>query len=367
MSILRLFIIKEWFRSFFTAAVSLFVLISVANLVSGLLRGNVLALEVLMNYFLELPGTLAKIIPLSCLMGSLFSLNKIRSRNELSAIFASGFSRKKFVTTILISVTPVMLFEFLLLGYIDPILRKNKELFLPNAVHKFRNLSGSGLSASTIGSGKFWYKSDHSFISFSAYNKQEKSIHDFTIYLIGPDQKLITMTKGKQLNFKNNSWISTDTLEVKDLNLENFHSASILSSSVASLKEKATDLEQIESDITTLNFLRLLSYIRSLSKVGINVNEYLTIFYDKVNNSIMCIIFALISIGAIFNPNRRGVSIGMSIGLVFTFTMFYWLFYSYLFELGKGSKLSPILAVFSVSILFTVGIIHLFYKNRRLR
>jgi lipopolysaccharide export system permease protein len=358
MSILRFLIIKEWYRSFSAAVIALFLLISIANLISGLLRGNVSTTEVLMNYLLELPSIMAKILPLGCLMGTMFSLNKIRSRNELAAIFASGFSRKKFVATIIMSAIPVVIFEFALLGYIDPFLKQNKERLLPNAVHKFRNLTSGGLSASTIGSGQFWYKTKQAFISFRAYDKNNKSIKNYSIYSISYDQKLKIIAKGNELRFRDNNWISDSSLIISDLDIEGFHNELVVKNSIAPLSEKAADLEQIESDITTLDFAKLYSYIRSLAKVGINVNEYLTIFLDKINNSLMCLIFS---------PNRRGASFGIGIAAVFIFTIFYWLFYSYLFELGKSSKLNPFIAVFAVSSIFLLGILNLFVRNRNLR
>jgi lipopolysaccharide export LptBFGC system permease protein LptF len=265
------------------------------------------------------------------------------------------------------SAIPVVIFEFALLGYIDPFLKQNKERLLPNAVHKFRNLTSGGLSASTIGSGQFWYKTKQAFISFRAYDKNNKSIKNYSIYSISYDQKLKIIAKGNELRFRDNNWISDSSLIISDLDIEGFHNELVVKNSIAPLSEKAADLEQIESDITTLDFAKLYSYIRSLAKVGINVNEYLTIFLDKINNSLMCLIFSIIAIGAIFSPNRRGASFGIGIAAVFIFTIFYWLFYSYLFELGKSSKLNPFIAVFAVSSIFLLGILNLFVRNRNLR
>ena len=139
-NILKRLIFKEWFKVFFSSAFLLFLLISVANLIGGLMRGNVSATDVLMNHLLEIPGAMSKILPVSCLVASLFSINKLKNRNELTAIFASGFSRQNFFVTVLQASIFVALFQFMMSGFIDPYAKKNRSRLIANPESKFKNL-----------------------------------------------------------------------------------------------------------------------------------------------------------------------------------------------------------------------------------
>jgi len=58
---------------------------------------------------------------------------------------------------------------------------------------------------------------------------------------------------------------------------------------------------------------------------------------------------------------------GKNIAFVFTFTVVYWLSTSYATELGKSSKIDPLLASFGVPFLFCLFIAYNFYANRKLR
>lgn len=367
MTLLKRFIFSEWMKVFGAACILLFLLLSVANLISGFLRGNVSASDILMNHLLEVPGSLNRIFPIGCLIASLFSINKLKNRNELTAIFASGFSRKDFIFIIIQASLIVAVLQFFITGFIDPFAKRNKNLLIQDSEAKFRNLKSRGLKASTIGSGRLWYKSEGYYFSFAKYDKNTQSLYDVSLYYITPEYKLKQKVHADIVTFKENKWIAKSGKSILNIDLGNFPTINDLTGSEVVIDEKPKDFLQIEADITTLNIIGLYSYISQLKRSGININEYLVMFYDKFSSSIICIIFSLVSSIAIFNPNRRGSSFGRSVVFVFIFTLMYWLIQSYFIEMGKSSKIPALISTFSVPILFSLYLSFFFYKNRTLR
>ncbi|CAN0327204.1 unnamed protein product, partial [Chrysoparadoxa australica] len=132
------------------------------------------------------------------------------------------------------------------------------------------------------------------------------------------------------------------------------------------ISEQPGDFKEIESDITTLNTPDLYRYIKTLQDGGINVNEYLVMFYEKFSPSVVCIIFSLIAAIGGFTPNRRGSSFGKNIFFVFVFVILYWLINSYFLELGKSSKIDPFLATFGVPFIFALFLAQQFFRHRKL-
>lgn len=366
MTLIRKLILREWFKSFFGATLVLFILLTVANLISGFLRGNVSPLDVIINHLIEIPGSLNRIFPIACMVGSLFSINKLKTRSELTAIFASGFSRRNYFFTLLGASITVTLVQFILTSYVAPFAKANRHHLIENSEGKFRNLKSKGLRSSTIGSGVIWYKSENYYFSFLGYNKKDKIISNVNFYQLDNNYKLKTKITAKTLQYIDKKWLATDYKSFSLLNGKSFPLYSENKTKYLPISEKPRDFEQIEADITTLNIVSLYSYINQLKETGINVNEYLVLFLNKISSSIICIIFTLISAITIFNPNRRNSSFGKSIGFVFVFTIIYWLVYSYFIELGKSSSIDPYLACFTVPIVFSLFISFFFYKNRRL-
>lgn len=366
MKIIKLLILKEWYRSFFGSCITLFILITAANLISGFLRSSVTANEVLINYLLEIPSIFSKIFPISCLVASLFMINKLRNRNELTAIFASGFSRKSFFSTILLATLPIFSIQLALSGILEPFLKSSRDELMGASIYKFKNLKSKGLQASTVGTGKMWYKSDGYFLAFSKFDKNSNSLNSSIRISIDSENKINEIAESDQIQYVDNKWLENNAIIYSNLNLESFPEIKDSESNPSVIREHISDIIQIESDITTLNMVRLLQYILRLQKSGINVSEYMVMFLDKINTSLICVVFAIISGLSAFSPNRRGASFGKSIGFVFVFSILYWLIYSYLLELGKNSKLDVYISVFATTILFFVYISIEFYRNRKI-
>jgi lipopolysaccharide export system permease protein len=367
MIIIRKLIINEWIRFFLAAVSLLLMLLSVGNLISGFLRGNVSHSEVLLNYLINVPDFLTQVIPISCLVASLFSINKLKNRNELTAIFASGYSRQSFVIDLIIVSSVIALFQFTMSAYIAPIVKSKRFDLLESSVSKFRNLKSQGLSSSTIGSGKIWYKSDTYYFSFTHFTPRDNTLHNVTIYNLDNNYKVKSIDIAPKViyDLAQKRWVTPIQTEYSNLNNPSFPIFNNELKTV-SINETIDDFKQIEADITTLNFFRLYSYISQLGNSGININEYMVVFYQHISDSLICIIFALIAAIPIFNPNRRSSSFGKSASLVFVFTILYWLIQTYFIELGKNLKVIPFVACFLIPIIFLFFIISVFYKNRNL-
>lgn len=367
MSVVRTLITREWLKFFASSALSLLLLISLGNLISGFLRETVTAQEVLLSYVIQLPSFLIKVIPISCLIASLFSINKLKSRNELVAIFAGGYSRQKYLKDILITSIYVALFQFILSAYISPYINSRRFSILDNPDEKFRVFEKKGLSSSTIKSGKIWYKSPKYYFSFANFDRKTNTLNDVTIYHYNDNKLLTKIDRFKMLSYDTATqrWWPQGGVKFDDLETPSFPKIDANELPIA-LDESLEEFNKIEADISTLTFLRLYDYISQLNSNGINVNEYLVMFYMHISEGLICIIFALIAATSIFNPNRRNSSFGKSAAYIFVFTILYWLIQTYFIELGKNLKISPFLATFTVPSLFILLIAIIFFKNRRL-
>lgn len=363
---LRGLILKEWFRFFFGAFIILILLISVAELISGFMRSNVTPLEVILNHLIEITEKFKLIVPVSCLSASLFSINKLKNRNELTAIFAAGYSRKKFMIDIAIGAMIVSVSQFTISSFIEPYTKSKKDFLIEDGDEKFKNLKSQGLMAATIGSGRMWFKNEKYFFSFSTFNKEKNQLNDVSIYSFNEDSQLIHTLKAKEIFFKDSKWIGKKVEEYTELSQKKFPLKTIEEEKEIILSEHPDDFKEIEADITTLNIFQLYKYISKLQLGGINVNEYLVMFLEKISISIVCLIFSLVAAIGAFSPNRRGSSFGKSILGVFVFVVLYWLINSYFIELGKSSKIDPYLSCFGVPFVFGLFLIFQFIRNRKL-
>lgn len=367
MSILRKLITKEWFRFFLIGVFTLYLMLTIANLISGFLRSGYAPLDIIKKHFLESPDFLSKIFPVSCMVASLFSINKLKNRNELAAIFAAGFSRRDYIITLIMASSFAASIQFISTSYIQPLAKKYRGVIIEDSDKKFRSLRGKGLMSSTIKSGKIWYKSKKYYISFSNFDKHSNTLHNVDLYEYDSSYKFeYKLTAAKAIHKHDNVWEYIDGKMITNLNNDKFPKYDSFDSRLIAMHEKLTDFKKVEADITTLYIQQLADYIDKLDNSGINTDEYKVLLWDKYASSLICIIFALVASVGIFTPNRRNSSFGKNAVFVFLFTLIYWFVYSYSSELGRSSELPPIIACFSVPMGFVVYLSYLFYKNRKL-
>jgi len=362
--ILKKLILKEWFRSFLTSSSILFILSSVAHLISELLKSGITFENVLVDYFYTIPWLLNKIIPVCCLFASLFSINKLINRNELTAIFASGFTRKKFLTTIFQASLVVALFQFITIGFWGPKARHEKDL---RETQGKNILKGKGLRRTFLEQGKFWYKSGDYFLSFGAFNQTSDILKD--VYLLKFDKNFV-VKKGifaEKIHYlKGKTWIFLKAKVISNLDQDDFPKVEELETLEVALMETPEDFNQLKADISTLNFFDLKKYIDRVKKIDINTAEFEVIFLDMIATTIICVIFALLASLPLFYPNRRGNPFGKNLISILVFTLIYWFLYSYGLELGKSSKANVYFASFMVPGLFLLILGGYFYKHRKL-
>lgn len=366
MSIIGRLVLKEWFKAFFAGLCVLLILVTAGNLIAGFLRGNVTGQEVLINYILELPVFFNQILPVSCLIASVFSLDKLHRRNELIAIFAAGMTRMKLLLFIVQGAVFVAAFQFIIGAYLRPFLKGQKDFLMADSKMKFRNLKSKGLMASTIASGKIWYKGDDYFLSFLNYDKINKTINEVSVYYFDESHKMKTYIHAKKVvHYRHKTWNFMKGRIYFYLNVNEFPRISSFDSSFRILDETPNDFNQLEADITTLKPDKLMSYIEQLKQSGINTSEYEVVLYDKFSQALICVIFALLSSLIVFYPDRRTTSPGRNVLFIITFTVIYWLIHFSLLELGKGSKINPFAACFFMPLVLSIFLFLYFFKKGR--
>lgn len=362
MLILSGLIIKEWFKSLLGAVVVLFLLITTADLINGFLQGKDFS-RVFLEYLLKMPELMGKMLPICCLVSSLFSLNKLKAHAELISILAAGYSYRKIYLLISSCAISVVGLQFFNLGFVEPFANKIKRQEITKSVKS----EGRYLTRSSLEGGKFWYKSQNYFASFSYFDRKNQQLRDIEIFFFNSKHKSQKIIKAKLASYSgNNVWKLAEVTEISNLDNPVFPLQSSKPSVDLSLREIPEDFGEFEADLTTLSFLKLAQFIARLSKTGINISEYEIILLNKIFLSFICLVFALIPVSSIFNPNRRSDSFGKSVVKTLLVTVVFWVLYSSAVAFGNSGNVPPWLATGIVPTLFFSFVLWTYFKNRKL-
>lgn len=362
MLILSKLIVKEWFKSLLGAVTVLFLLISTADLINGFLQGKEPA-RVLLEYSLKMPDLMGKMFPICCLVATLFSLNKLKGHAELISILAAGYSYRKIYFLISICALTVVASQFLNLGFIEPFANKIKR----QEIQKSRKSEGKYLTRSSIEGGRFWYKTPAYFASFAYFDRKTSSLRDLEIYFFNDQYISEKIIRASYANFMDNGrWALKDVTELTSLDTPTFPMQNKTEELVLKLGEAPEDFGEFEADLTTLNFFKLRQFIKRLSKTGINIAEYEILLLNKLFLSFVCLVFALIPVSTIFNPNRRSDSFGKSVVLTLLVTVAFWVLYSGALAYGNSGAVNPWVATGIIPVLFFMYVVWTYWRNRKL-
>ncbi|MBC7713313.1 MAG: LptF/LptG family permease [Rhizobacter sp.] len=367
MFTIRKLILKEWLTFFLGAVFILLMVLSLGQILTGLLKATNEMRNILLDLILEIPSFLIRIFPVSCLIASLFSINKLKSRNELTAIFASGFSRRQFVLCIGMIGALVGLILFFINGYLVPYTkhRQSLQINVPSIANKAKN---STVSINAMKSGKIWFKGQDYFFSYSSFDDKKNIIYDLSLYYYNSNFKFSEEVTADSAKFTGGtSWLLNKGTHVTNLENKTFPEPNIFHEKTFQLNETINDFKKINADISTLDLWRLYDYIAVLRLNGINDSEYFVTFLDKFSSGFTCLVLSILASVALFNPNRRNSSFGTNIAFVLSFTFIYWFVYSYFMTLGQTSKIPAALATFGVPSLFVIYLTFYFIYHRKLR
>ena len=362
MLILSRLIVKEWFKNLVGAILVLFLLITTADLINGFLQGKE-ASQVLLEYALKMPELMSRMFPICCLVASLFCLNRLKAHSELISLLAAGYSYARIYMLIGICSFFMVALQFVNLGYLEPMANKVKR----QEIQKSQKSEGKYLTRSSLEGGKFWYKSKNYFASFTFYDRRQKVIKDLEVYYFSDTHMSTKIIRSKNASFlPSHKWKLDDVTELSNLKTSTFPIEVYKKTQEIILEEVPEDFGEFEADLTTLTFFKLGQFVNRLSKTGLNTNEYQIILLNKIFLSFVCLVFALLPLSTIFNPNRRSSSFGKNVVLTLFVTILFWVLYSSAIALGNSGKISPLIATSSIPLLFFSFVLWTFNKNRKL-
>ncbi len=365
MTIVYKHIIREWLKSFTISFCILFIIITLANLISEMLRDTAPFVDIVKNYVLVLPHWFGKVIPLSCMMATLFSLTSLKNKNELVAILSIGVSKLQIIRIIFFISLFFGVIQFLIAGHVEPYFKSLRKVWMQDQARHFRYDKEVSLKSRTLFSGTIWYIGKDYYCSFTAYDKKKSQLKEVSLYFYNKEFLQSKFLYAKTATYKGNSiWLFEEGQLIKDIDKNVFPKFETFDKKEIVLTEDAKYFSDIDSDITQLNFFNLFSYSNKLEKLKINVDNYKVILYEQLVSAILCIVFALMFIMPLENPNRRQESFAKNLLFVLVFTITFWVAHSSMLTFGKNSVLVPIFAVFFLPILC---IMYIFYKRNRLK
>ncbi len=362
MNILSRIFINTWFKSLVASLVALIMLVTTADIINGFLRGKA-GSQVLLEWALKMPDLVGKIIPVTCLLATLFSLQRLKSHNELIAALAAGLSHLRITLLLGACALSMVILQFANLGFVEPLANKVKR----QQIKKSQASEGRYLTRGALDGGQFWFKSEDYFATFLSFDKKAGVLADIRFYYFDKRGGATHILKARRASHLGGSnWRLEGGEEISDLQGPTFPRVTPFQQREMSLAETPDDFKEFEADLTTLSWFALSDFIQKIAPTGINTAEYRILLHQKLALSGLCLVFALLPMGGLYQPNRRSDSFGKSVGFALVLTVLFWLLFSASLSYGQSEKLPAWLSAYLVPGLFLCHSGWTFWRHRKL-
>jgi lipopolysaccharide export system permease protein len=341
------YLLRQFTKIFFISILTftiIYITIDVFEEIDNFIDHDASILTIGLYYLYSIPFILTYIIPVSLLLGAIFSMGIMSRRNEITALIASGLGLIRISAPILVAAFVV---SILSVGFNDFVVTKAVRL---SKEVKHYNIEGQARTNPKL-KENFHFLGENGFVYLARrFDDNTKTLHDVVV------QQFDRTTLLRRVDAKKAKWID-DRWEFESGFEREFETESEQVQAfdrlvIPELQENPDDFAKNEIDPENMNFMELKSYIEKVKRSGGGVEQYLTDLYFKFSYPLAGSIFVLLGIALSSGKRKQSIATGFGLTLLVSF-----LYYGVLRvgqTLGYNGVLPPMLAAQLGNLIFLV-------------
>ncbi|MDC0980348.1 LPS export ABC transporter permease LptG [Bdellovibrionales bacterium] len=331
------YIIKSYLV-YFIAGLSVFTTIFLVIDFMSIFAQNDVSIAVLGRYYLYyIPGIVYQMLPISCLLGTLFTLSSLNESHELVALFSMGHSLARISAPILAVVAIISVLSFWMGDRILPKVTQKKNYVWYVEV---RNQPGR---YATVKTNKIWYRSENVLFNISSLNAKEERAQGVSFYYFDSRWKLIQMIQAQTAEMRGEFWHLKNGSVTLFVEESVFPLSRQFQEKTITMNKDVVDLGKSSQPSEVQSLEELKRFITQNREAGLDTMHYEVDYHRKISFAFAGFILSLMGIPFSVGSRRSGkgvASVGICVGLAFL----YWMGFSSSITMGRNGMLSPILA-----------------------
>ena len=320
---------------------SLFIVIDLSGKMAKLDNSTV-AIQYYTYFFFEL---LHQMLPMACLIGTVFTLSDLNRNSELLALLSSGMSLVRVSGPILILVALISILGFWFQDQIlPPFIKKKNYLY-------YVEIKKKPWLYSTVKTNKIWYRSKNILFNIKSLQPEKNRAQGITLYYLSPTWDLLQIIRAHQVEFNDYQWqlekgtVTTFSKVTGNPSVQKFTSKSI------DMGGEAANLQAASQTSSILSFRELRQFIQKNKSSGMETSHYEVDYHAKFSFAFAALIMSLIGISfAVSRARAPGFARNITLCLITVFL--YWSLYSSGINLGHHGGVSPVLAAWTPNFIF---------------
>lgn len=303
---ISLYLLAKWIQLFIISCVGLYSLATLGDIVNNLLRNKLTFIQIIEQNLLNSAVILENVLPVSCLMASLFLINALKQHSELIAILACGYSMFKMALTCLFFGLCISSMQFINVGFWGPFLVSQKKEWLPS--------TNKNENAAIISQNKIWIKHKSYFGHYRVFDHSTNTMIEPNLFFYNSQFKPAKFVQAKTATYRGEtSWEFFNVTITENLEKNQFPLVSKVDHLVLPLFESPGTISEFEADLKSLNVISLFRFLNHIKDTGINLIPYYLQVYDTIAQALLCIIFTLFPFAFPMGVSSRHQSTGRAL------------------------------------------------------
>ncbi|MCX7735266.1 MAG: LptF/LptG family permease [Candidatus Kapabacteria bacterium] len=371
--LLDFYVIRQFLLTLLFSLIALCLIFLVVNLIESLddFLDQSASFTVIAKYYLYyFPEILKFLTPVAILVASLFSVGRLSTLNEITAMKTGGMSLFRFLAPFIIICFGISVFQLYFNGWIVPAANQQKLAIEAKYLNKSSNKTPLY---------DFYYRDNPlrnvniQYYDASAKEGSNIYIEDFTS-LSQPRMKQRTEAKKLIWDSTNNKWQlingfvrvfnNTDSSEQKIKLNPRASKAEIQKFDTLAIDLSLThnEIVKLRKSVDEMNYDELKEYILLLQKGGKDVRFQLIKYYSDYAFAFADFIVILFAVPFASIRKRGGLAIQLTAAMIVSF--FYMLFTQVGQTVGYATNLNPELAGWMPNIIFLIAGIFIIFRTR---
>jgi lipopolysaccharide export system permease protein len=341
------YLLRSFLRVFLFAVVAfviIYVTVNVFEEIDNFIDHNAKVVSVAKYYFYSLPFVLTYVVPVSLLLGTVFSMGVLARRNELTALLASGVSLTRVARPIFVTSLVIALFSIYFNDHVVSRANRRKD----DVMHY--DIEGRVRAHPDLKTD-FRYLGEHGFVYLaSTFDARSLTLYDVVVQQFQHDT-VVRRIDAKTAQWINHRWLFAGGY-VRTFQNGGEHVAAFDTLTVHEMDEKPSDFAAEEVDEDNMNLIELNHFINKVRRSGGSVEKYMVDLYFKFSFPFAGSIFVLIGVALASGKRKPSIATGFGLTLVVSF-----MYYAVLRvgqTLGHNGVLPPFFAAQAGNILFLI-------------
>jgi lipopolysaccharide export system permease protein len=334
---------------------TLFIIVDAFNNLDEYLKHGV-SLNIVLSYYLyKSPSLLVQVVPVSCLVATLYALGNFNRHNELTALKASGISNLKILTPYLFAGALISFAVFLMNETVVP-----SSTLISTSIMEGLILKGKKNLGERAIKNVALYGKENRMIYAREIELVNKTLHDVVLLEDNPHKRLQSKLTAKKARYEEDGrWTFYEAMRYELSPRGDMLGEPVYSPALSLvLPERPEDFIKESAEAEFMSSKQLRAYITELGNAGHKMIRRLRV--DLHSKAAQCFVtFVVILIGSPLAMQTKRASTMVGIGTSLVIILLYYGVNSFCLALGKGGQLSPFFAAWFSNLFFGSLGIHL--------